>query len=490
MKKICKKIVLTLFAAITLLVIGACGRRDGELDIGFTEEQQDEMGFIRVDDEDGVVGYALQGLSGEIRVLADGFTVIDLRIYAELFQRLHPDVTIIVEEQPGVDDMAQHMAFTTRLMANPPDILAFHGEKVFEKMDMGAVFADLNPFLDGPRGINRVHYFDNIFRAAEVQGSLFHLPHHVHPDFSLLNRRLFEGIGVDVTQMATFTVDDEIYYYFRIAEAFPDELIFPTRQFSVLDILMRERLYDLQTGEVFVDTPEMRHRFEMAMQIPLYEEVEFTPTREMKPHRTTPLRYFTTESGQMRFTTYPEMLIVAQYIWFMLEDHPNMQLSPPVLMAYAGGEGIGFRSLINMAMLEASQYKNLAWEFMRFVIELEEYLGHIGHAKSSVSLPVNRARFDTQLRGLLYESHQTAWFFLGVEWYVDIAQDEHREQTVAKTMEHMRGMMETVNFERRTNRAIMRSLLYPDVWLLVSGQQDIPRALASMQNRLELYVHE
>ncbi|MCL2217142.1 MAG: hypothetical protein FWB91_09010, partial [Defluviitaleaceae bacterium] len=374
--------------------------------------------------------------------------------------------------------------------ANPPDILAFHGEKVFEKMDMGAVFADLNPFLDGPRGINRVHYFDNIFRAAEVQGSLFHLPHHVHPDFSLLNRRLFEGIGVDVTQMATFTVDDEIYYYFRIVEAFPDELIFPARQFSVLDILMRERLYDLQTGEVFVDTPEMRHRLEMAMQIPLHEEVEFTPTRVIHMYRPFAPWNFVSESSQMRFTTYPEIMYLGYYIWFMLEDHPNMQLSPPVLMAYAGGEGKGFRSIINMAMLEASQYRNLAWEFMRFVIELEECLDHIDHVQGLFSLPVNRARFDTQFGGHLYEAHRGAWFVFGFERYATITQDEHREQTVAKTMEHMRGMMEAVNFERRTNRAIMRSLLYPDVWLLVSGQQDIPRALASMQNRLELYVHE
>ncbi len=57
---------------------------------------------------------------------------------------------------------------------NGPDILLNCSE--FCQFNSKDVLIDLNPYLDGPNGIDRSKYYDNIFRAFEVDGKLYQMP--------------------------------------------------------------------------------------------------------------------------------------------------------------------------------------------------------------------------------------------------------------------------------------------------------------------------
>lgn len=57
---------------------------------------------------------------------------------------------------------------------NSPDILLSFGE--MEKFANADLLLDLNPYVDGELGLTRSEYFDNIFRACEINGKLYAAP--------------------------------------------------------------------------------------------------------------------------------------------------------------------------------------------------------------------------------------------------------------------------------------------------------------------------
>ena len=436
-------------------------------------------------------------LEGEITVMIP-YNPYDFmwNIYALVFNRVHPDVLVNIVPFDVPTDISQLMAFTTRLLADPPDILVFEPRSmVFEKMSLATLFVDFNDLFYGPRGINQDDYFANIFKASEAQGGLFHLPLYVDFEFTFLNKRLFEGIGVDVSQIVTLTIDEEIDFALRINEAFPDESISAHWLFNIYYALLHEPLYNIETGGVYVDTLEMRMRIERAMEVPICERsVVFTPEGvtttgwihfDMTNVAFTPSRY-------MRYSSTEGLLNSVQLIF--LHDHPDTQFSQPVFMSFGDGLDGQFQARVAAALMRNAPNQDLAWELLRFVMEYEETLvwpemrGPEGlpfwpYSYNPLHFPINRARFEDQV-GAVVGFNYLALIYAGA---VD---QQHREQSVADAMYFLREAMERLSHEVRFNEAVMNSLVYPDIWLLHTGRQDVARTLANIQNRLELYVAE
>ena len=513
-----KRNLLIILTFIAMLVFVSCGRdtesndaKEYDTNINDCANSDD----FNLQNDEHIYRAVESTLEGEITILVpimygERLNNNDLLIYARLFNELHPHVSIKFEGYRIPFDMSQHTALTTRLLADPPDLLSFLPAYLsFEKMRHEVVFANLYNFFDGPRGIDLDDYFSNIFRAAEIRRGLFHMPLYVSLEMTFLNRRLFEGIGVDVSEISTITIDEELDFYFRITEAFPDEDIFYNREFSIYQILMRQQLYDIETGIVLVDTPQVRQRFELAMQIPMTPISQnpnipggivtlfpggpgITITTVSDNNASA---FFLTPTSSIAWPTRYTFAAGEQHIIF-LGEHPNMQFSKPVFMA-SGDEGnFRFTTMEALAVMQYATNQDLAWEFLRFIMEFEDsmdcLLGTRGlyHA-TRAGLPVNRTRFENQVGATLSHNLDVSMTMSPGLWhFVDIPLEEHRTQTIDTAMEFYRRGLEKVNYEIQRNAAVIFDLVYPDIWLLYSGQQDIPTTLANIQNRLELYVHE
>jgi len=470
-------------------------------------------------------------LEGEIKVLSSGITNGGLGIYAELFEDVYPNVKISIETSPPPDDMAQTAALMTRLQSAPPDIFVFFpGSVNFEKFNMDAMFTDLYGLFDGSRGIDESDYFANIFRASEMRGGLYYLPIHIHYDITLLNKRLLEGISVDASEITSLTVDELIDLCIRVDEAFPEEKTYINDMFSMYEALIKEPMYDVETGAVFVNTTEMKERLERAVQIPFNDKVVvFTPEG---------LMYHTTSSNQeamTRFTSQRDKnLITSIYegdglrllAGLFIQDHIPTTLSQPVTLM-SGCAHYGFSSITNLSIMKDASRSDLAWEFIRFIMEYEGDLfdrGMSEYTMPMISFPINRARFDNQVSGVVTLVADEAYTFSRVKDIVAnslegrieaimeensarfkeenlspgqqrveasyMAQQELLKPEIDKVMGYLRENMESLSYEIRTNYTVISSLVYPDVWLLHSGQQDVAQALASIQSKLELYVNE
>ena len=450
------------------------------------------------------------GLQGTITILvsADGWGLHnnDLVLYSRMFNEIHPGVEFVFDSYQIPTDVAQNTALTTRLIANPPDILQFGPDAVsFERLQHEAILADLNTFIDGERGINRNDYFDNIFRAIEVRGSLFYLPLYFSFQKTFLNQRFFDGIGVDTSEIKFMTLDEELDFYMDIVQQFPGEPVYMNRQFSMLQVLSREPLYSVETRTAYATSPAVERRMNLAAQIPLGAVnlgdmsrtdgvVVFEPDgATVWFSNITPLNLdtiFLQPNNNITWLPQFGLWSGGHYLIF-LQGHPDMQFSAPVLLTQSDG-GVQFASNNNLAIMRDAQNPELAWEFLRFMLEFEDNMYNVmGRYDAALGgLPVNRNRFENQLSHIFNIHYQQVMHATNASSFIEISGEEHRLQTLAATMDFFRMGAEMANREIRRNNGILNALVYPDIWLLYSGQQDVARTLANIQNRLELYVHE
>ena len=475
------------------------------------DAQADRQAVVRIPQDIAEVGE----LSGSLTILALGDNtrynqaLQNLRLYAELFNGLHPNVEFVFDTYGSLNDIADQTALSLRLMGDPPDIFHTGGSLIWgadflEKVNLNALFIDFHDFFYGPRGIELEGYFTNIFQAAESQGGLFRLPFYVEMEVGFLNRRLFDAIGVDWSVISYLTIDEEIDYFLQIMDVFPDVAnLWAYRRFSPWDVLLRESLYNLDTGVVSADTPALQSRMERAMQAyrPNRQFMNFTPfapmpsTYWMSPARLAP-HVLTGQSPYMRWTSLDSGMTTGAVI-MMLAGHPQLQFSQPILTLRGGGN-VGFSTSQSFSISRNAPNADLAWEFLRFMLEFDESL--FTPYRESVdpfaeytsfgwdNLPVNRARFENQLAAIFEDVYATVIEFTDLAQHIN--EDGHKAQTIGRVMEFYRGLMERADYEIYFNRPVLNSLVYPDFWLLYTNQQDITTTLTNIQNRLELYVAE
>jgi ABC-type glycerol-3-phosphate transport system substrate-binding protein len=441
--------------------------------------------------------------SRELHIFAPGLPEARFSFYIDRFKELHPNVSIIVEAPDNfwsVSDMSEQIALNTRLMAEPADIFIPPSGASFEKVVMGSLFADLTSFIHGPRGIDLDNYFTNIFEAAEQQGGLYLLPIHVRPydAVRILNIELFESIGVNPREFETITIDELLAYYLLIAEANPDRNIELSGVFSIIYLLMESPIYDVDTLTVNVDTPEMRTRFEQAMDMGIGSSVTFTPDAWW-------LEIFAGGVGLSgRFLNRSDaMFITSQFIFldialFLAAEHPSMKFTP-IKHTSTDGDVRFINDNLTLSIMRDSPNQDLAWEFIRFILEFDEsvvtqYSANDGpsgysHYFFHWSFPVNRTRFNAQVFDYISIQFPQVRQWMNLDSVMEI-DDAFKEASIASTFDFFYDIMSSFNRQSRLSLAVFNSLVYPDIWLLYSGQQSIERTLANIQSRLELYVAE
>jgi ABC-type glycerol-3-phosphate transport system substrate-binding protein len=315
-------------------------------------------------------------LSGELHIYSPGMPESWFSLYIDRFRELHPNVEIVVEAPSdfwSVRDMSDQAALNTRLMAEPADIFIPPPGATFEKVVMGGLFADLNSFIHGSRGIDLDNYFANVFTAAEQQGGLYLVPIHVSPFdvIRILNLELFESIGIDAREFETINIDELLHYYSLIVEANPDRNIVMSDGFSILYLLMESPIHDVETLTVNVDTPEMAARFEQAMDMTIGRLVMFTPDFGGASVESMGVGFNTRFLARSDVVYHTSAAIFNDLGLFFGADHPNMRFTK-VKRVSSDGYVRFQNSLLSMGIMRESPNQELAWEFIRFVLEFDE----------------------------------------------------------------------------------------------------------------------
>jgi ABC-type glycerol-3-phosphate transport system substrate-binding protein len=450
-------------------------------------------------------------LSGELHIYSPRIPERAFSFYINRFIELHPDVSIVVEAlpvdqladrawwEPDMIDLSDQVALNTRLMADPPDIFIPPIGASFEKVVMSGLFTDLNSFIHGPNGIDLDNYFTNIFDAAEQQGGLYLVPIHVSPLDAVryLNIDLFETIGVDPREFETVNIDELLAYYQRMAAANPDRNIVMSDTFSIMYLLTESPIYDVETLTVNVDTPEMRARFEQALDMRTGRDVTLNPDNWLARYTPRGIAFNTRFMARSDNVYLASFLIFSDLGLFFGADHPNMNFTPVRRISSDGS--FRFESEFTLSIMRDSPNQDLAWEFIRFILEFDESVithrtptdGPVGYNLYIFHnfFPVNRGRFNAQVYDRISYFYPDIVDIMNLGLVMEI-DDAHRERTTTAAIDFIYDIMSSFNNQVRHSAAVFNSLVYPDIWLLHTGQQTVAQTLASIQNRLELYVAE
>jgi ABC-type glycerol-3-phosphate transport system substrate-binding protein len=486
------KKVIALLCFVIISSLSGC--TDGETS-PYNDIKQYE---VEGDETAGLQGYlTIWTTRGDLVSGSDGV----IRFFANRFVELHPNVNITIEHYIGEEggiflNATQKAAFMTSLLAQPPDILAFPSSSiVFDKIDPSMLFVDLNKFFDGNNGIDRRDFFDNIFRATEIRGNLYHVPISIGFPFALLNTRLFDSIGLCVSTIEYLTVDCFLDFYFLVAQANTNYLIGASYGFNIVHyVALLSNLYDVDSLSVFADTPQMLERFEKATEIPTGSWVIYTPegVRFIREyfHWNYIFSSLATPSDNLYITSLHPLDGLAVAILF--NNHPDMQFSHPVLWATDNGYA-RFNSHKSLSVMQNSQNQELAWEFIRYILEFTEYLP-LGATRPfcATTLSPNRIRTLNNMSGNLELMHRLVW---DSHYRHGFRHDnEQIGDSLARHKEYFEDFvmstMEMLQYHNSYNYSVLHSLIYPDLWLLVSDQQNVAQALTNMHNRLHLFVNE
>jgi len=491
-------VTLTSLVLTLAVLLTSCSNRDAEFDHFFTQDDKSSEGNSGNAPQDnglanGHTGTgSTNGLEGTLSLLLFEYGDYMIKDLLKLFGEQNPYVSLNIEFYDEPRDTASQLALTTRLLADPPDIFLFSSEINFEKMSMDTLFLDYYELFNGSRGISLDDYFSNIYRAIELHGGLYSIPVFVEMMLAYPNIRFFEGIGVDPYRITSVSVDDEIEFYTRISRSFPNERIYPTTRFSIWRALTRNPIYDIDSGVVNVNTPEMIQRLTKAMDMPLNNDyVRFTPERIRETLRaSTDVARSLLEQSDLIFLDSADNSNWCISALF-LQGHPDIQFAAPVPFSYGNNDNIAFLSTHSLSIMRASANTDLAWEFVRFIMEYEE----TRYAESTNTipfdiLPINKNAFENQAYAVLQMIFEYAMYFTDMEKHIELPLEDFQEQQVEYAFLYMKDIMERLNYNDRRSAAVLNSLVYPDIWLIYSEQQTVQQGLANIQSRLELYVKE
>jgi len=488
-----KTIIILMIIALVATTV-SCDNRDAGFDNYFSQDDEIANNTSPGSAENNETAEPVGVLDDTLTIWVQKYFDSELRVYAKMFQDAHPDINIKIETYEfSHGDTAKHLELVTSLLADPPDLLQYNSTAInFEKLYADSLFVNLYELFNGLRGIDIENYFSNIFHASELNGKLYGVPLFIDLMLAYPNIRLFEGAGIDISAISSVSIDDEIELYLQVAPYFPEETIYPSPRFSIWSVLTRNAIYDIDSGEVNANTPQMAEMLRKAMEIPVNDiYVKFSPEHIMNFVTSGGMQYIAPiMQSDVMFHDHLDGGMVNFSVLF-LQEHQDIQLARPVPFTFGDADSIGFTSLHTLSIMKDSPNIDLAWEFMRFIMEYEESLhDNEDYLHSDYSFPINRKRFNNQVYDALEDLFIFTMLYADNKDYTTVPLEDLQKQQIEDAVEYIYSIMESLNYEYRQNRAVLYSLVYPDVWLLYSGQQTIEQSLANIQNRLELYVNE
>lgn len=268
------------------------------------------------------------------------------------------------------------------LSGEAPDILM--GFDYLNELNTETNLVDLNQFLDSDPSFHREEYYDNIFRAFETDGKLFHIPIGVGIETSCVN-------GDILGEKETWTYDE----YDAILSSLPQDMS-PMEDCScnkILEELMESSgsgFVDYEKKETHFDSDSFKKILDIAKKygIPDYDEffgygewVE--PTERM--------------DNNLLFQTETYISDIGIYAGYATTCNGHVKfISQPGEVA----KGMNAVSALSFAITAASANQQEAWDFIRFMLNEDQQveLGNKYHC-----IPIHRAALDQVTEDVIQE---------------------------------------------------------------------------------------
>ena len=353
-KKVITAIPLILISTLFLM---ACGEKEAETGEAVSEETAENGADIEAEASEESEP---EELSGELTLMVWLSYAKDVwQPVADAFMEEHPGVTIKIDAPSPEDDQNEAFLkkYNTRIMTGDGFDIVDTSVTGMEKYggEQG-LFVDLYELMDADVEFRREDYFSCIFEPMETDGKLYELVYSVQPLYVWLNKRLLGRAGLEYTgETVSFRKMYELYEKVRESEG---ERIFLT-----------DSMYGYEGMSAYEDGYFIRNN--------LIDSDEFTEYLKMRHEL-----YYTSESR----TNWSDGTIrIKDDVLCQVGDALRLSYSNLVDSAFTETEDVtgaiiyegmhGEHYFYNPDALAISSFsgnKELAWEFLKFVVSNRE----------------------------------------------------------------------------------------------------------------------
>ena len=360
------------------------------------------------------------------------------------------------------------------LSGKGPDIVVNMGDS--EMFRNSRVLEDLNPYLDGPQGIDRTKYFDNIFRACERNGKLYHIP----IDFSL------EGLMVN-TDLISCRKGWTYEEFAASCEALPEEV-------SILPLSTYNELLRMMLGSSlsrFVNYQDQTVNFQNDEMKKLMDLVKTYGVQKVAPNERKGIEteYFSDGSSSISIVDYTEKKLqegmlatknVSLYYVYNIPFYGRLVPGSPAFLGYPSveGNGMAIHPERTLGILSSGKYKDLAWDLIRSYLEYDnENTGDFG-------IPVNRECFEKQCRMVMDDANEKYRKAKEDFWMESFYVEVHEED-----IDMLRELVENADTMAVRDEAIL-AIISEDAAGYFAGDRSADDVLSIIQNRTKTVVTE
>ena len=291
------------------------------------------------------------------------------------------------EEYVNGDDLSEldQRLYLELLAGDGPDILMnFSDSSAFQTE---AVMEDMNQYLDGPDGISRDMYFDNVFEAMEKDGKLYHVP------------LRFILCGLEVNSEILPNRDGWTFEEFEeAAESVPEGVSFieSMKYKDFLGMLLYCTMSDYvnyETKTVDFQNDSMKRILQMTEK---YGVMELPSDEGVDTEYNTDLGFYLVSDNRTANKFAAGIMAVRKSTIGTLLGFCYNKAQTNFPTAYVGypsstGSGMAIWSLSSIGIVSTSKYKDLAWELVRAYLEFDPQ-----NNEMNGGLPVNKNTFERE----------------------------------------------------------------------------------------------
>lgn len=374
-----KKAIRTIFLMCVLLLI-ACGAERDETKDTDLEKMAENNADTGTGDS---VESKPEALTGELTLMVWLSYARDVwQPVADAFMEEHPGVTIKIDAPSPEDDQNEIFLqkYNTRIMTGDGFDIVDTSVTGMEKYggEQG-LFVDLYELMDADKEFRREDYFSCIFEPMETDGKLYELVYSVQPLYVWLNKRLLGRAGLEYTE-ETISFIEMYELYEKVRESEGERIFLTDSMYGYEGMSAYEDGYFVRNNQI--DSDEFREYLKMRHEL-----------------------YYTSESR----TSWSDGTIrINDDVLCRVGDALRLPYSNLVDAAFTETEDVtgavvyegmhGERYFYNpdaLAISSFSENKELAWEFLKFVVSNRE-----SESTESSRISPNREKVVSMCEGM------------------------------------------------------------------------------------------
>ena len=371
----------------------------------------------------------------------------------------------------------EQQIYLDTLSGSGPDILVNMFDSVAFRS--GTIMEDMNQYLDGEKGIDRDDYFDNILRACESDGALYHIP----------VRFRLEGLTVNTDYISNregWTYDE----FFEASEKIPEDVSFLEGVLynDLLKLMISTSIsgfIDYEGKTVDFNNEEMKRILSTVKKYGVAEIPKDEGIGHIKIQISwnTVMESNTEDLTQMKFK---EGLLAIRAMSLGSASEIGYQKSrcagKPAFLGYPSTErqGMAVHPDLSMGIVASSTSKGPAWDFIRAFIEYNTPGSLFPYSTS-----IRKSKFESESLSAMKSINENYESFSAVPAEADILSFRTSEEDI----DEFRKLVEGVTISTGGDPVIF-GIICEEAAGYFAGDRTEEEVLKNVQNRASIAVKE